>query len=131
MRQRHHNDGSAQAYWPRQRMHCGIADSLHASSNGVSAAPPTRPILESHAWDATYMRAPTEQPYRSTKFPAVPNRLRIFAGTSNPVSFKPLPLDCSRHLSASCLPGSESDGRTPSEMSMGVSQPPADLETHS
>ena len=35
------------------------------------------------------MRAPMEQPYRSTKFPAVPNRLRIFAGTSNPVSCLP------------------------------------------
>lgn len=80
-----------QAHRPLQRVHCRMADSLHASSNGVSAAPPARPVLESHAWDATYMRAPTEQPYRGTKFPAVPNRLRIFAGTSNPVSL-PTPL---------------------------------------
>ena len=74
-----------QAHRPWQRVHCGIAESLHASSNGVNASTPARPVLDSHAWDATYMQAPLAQPYRPPKLPQAPNRLRIFAGTSNPV----------------------------------------------
>ena len=31
------------------------------------------------------MQAPLAQPYRPPKLPQAPNRLRIFAGTSNPV----------------------------------------------
>lgn len=63
-----------------------------ASSNGVSpnssgsGGAATKPVLETHAWDATFSQAAQlTHSYRGPKMPVPPNRLRIFSGTSNPV----------------------------------------------
>ncbi|CAL8471508.1 g11050 [Coccomyxa elongata] len=68
-----------------QRQGC-VADAVQASSsNGVSRSSVAKPVLETHAWDATFSQASQlAQPYRGSKLPTPPNRLRIFAGTSNP-----------------------------------------------
>ncbi|BDA46888.1 Ribose-phosphate pyrophosphokinase 1, chloroplastic [Coccomyxa sp. Obi] len=68
-----------------QRQGC-LAEPVQASSsNGVSRSSVAKPVLETHAWDATFSQAShLAQPYRGSKLPTPPNRLRIFSGTSNP-----------------------------------------------
>ena len=83
-----------------------------ASSNGVSPSSSgpggaaTKPVLETHAWDATFSQAAQlTHSYRGPRMPVPPNRLRIFSGTSNPVRACSLSAGSQWLRSQALLPG--------------------------
>ena len=59
------------------------------SSNGVGAVRPyvstSKPVLDASAWEPHTLNPSTQLYPRTQPMPVVPNRLRLFSGTANPV----------------------------------------------